>query len=1258
MADCYRKPKELKFEGNQAQNWKEFKEDFEIFVEAAHSEKTDKQKAYLLLNLAGREAIEKSRSFTYDAARGESKEKLTTLLEKFETLCDPVKNLTMERYAFNSRNQKEGEPLSMYIACLRDLANTCEFGDLKDSLLTDRIVCGIRNNSLRKTLLKETKLTLVKAVELCSVHEKTEAHLKSFDKVNISESVDYVSKKHGNTSRTRSRPKSTSESKSGQNPSSSKGSSSISCKCKWCGKNVRHKRHECPANGMECFKCHKIGHFAAVCRSKSDDSGKNTNRGQQRERVNEIEEFSDSDFLGEVEIDSVDDTDWLAKVQVNGDIIEFKIDTGARVNVIGESHDIVRNLRLSDSNKTLTGPGQTPLKCLGSANVKFKYKSNEVEDKIYVIAKQKVPLLSRKTSVELGMVTRIDSVNQENFIDTKYSEFSDMFRGLGVMKDVKCKIQLKEDASPVCVMTPRKVSQPLLPKIKASLDKMERLKVISPVKEPTEWCSGIVCVRKPDDTVRICVDLTELNKSVKREVYPMGNVDANLAKLANSTMFTKLNCNNGFWQLPLDEESRLLTTFITPYGRYCFNRMPPGVTCAPEIFQRQMSEIVKDLPFVICQMDDILIHSSPESHIDCVKQTLQKLKAAGVTLNKSKCAFHKSSVKFLGHIIDETGIHVDDDKIEAITKYQQPKSVSDLRRFLGMVNQVGKFVPRLADLRKPLNDLLCKNVPWYWGHAQEKAFEEIKNVLISTEVLAHYDPKLETIVATDASVAGLGAVLYQIQPDGKRRPVFHASRSLNDAERNYAVIEKEALAVCWGCDKFSEYLLGLEFTVETDHKPLVSLLMTKELTKLPPRILRFRLRLMRYGPRVVYVPGKDQEIKEAQMCDEECRQIREYCMSGWPPYKPGTPFMQKYFEHQSHFTVVDDLVVYDARIVVPRELRRDILSKIHQGHLGITKCRSRARSSVWWPGMSKMIEEMVKDCEICRKYNPPKTEPLLPTALPSRAWEQVGTDLFHHKGSDYIIVVDYYSRWFEIEKLGDTSSKGVIKSLKKTFSTHGIPDLVVSDNGPQYSSAEFRDFAKLWKFSHITSSPKFPQSNGEAERAVKTAKALLNKNDDPYLALLSYRTSPLLNGKSPSELLMNRKLATQLPILESQLTTKADLSEIPSKEEQSREKLKQWFDKRHRVGELPNLQKGDNVYVTDLKRNGTIVEKRPEPRSYSVETDNGNIVRRNRRAIIQVSPPNTDPDQQTQQPSGDPPVTTRSGRVVKTPTRFKDFVMY
>ena len=299
--------------------------------------------------------------------------------------------------------------------------------------------------------------------------------------------------------------------------------------------------------------------------------------------------------------------------------------------------------------------------------------------------------------------------------------------------------------------------------------------MISKVSEPTPWCAGMVVVPKKSGSVRICVDLKPLNQSVLREVHPLPKVDETLAQLAGAKIFSKLDANSGFWQIPLSQPSRLLTTFITPMGRYSFNKLPFGISGAPEHFQRRMSELLTGLQGVLCQMDDILVFGKDQAeHDQRLEAVLRRIEDASVTLNPQKCEFNKDKLTFLGHVIDAEGISADPEKTEAIRKMSPPTSVSELRRFLGMANQLGKFTPNLAEITQPLRELLSKSRTWIWGPSQSAAFKLVKEELSRPTTLALYDPVAPMKISADASSYGLGAVLLQ-KLDDSWKPVAFAS---------------------------------------------------------------------------------------------------------------------------------------------------------------------------------------------------------------------------------------------------------------------------------------------------------------------------------------------------------------------------------------------------------------------------------------------------------------------------------------------------
>ena len=466
---------------------------------------------------------------------------------------------------------------------------------------------------------------------------------------------------------------------------------------------------------------------------------------------------------------------------------------------------------------------------------------------IYVIHGLKRNLLGLPAINALKILQRLDAVGAEK--EKIQAQYPKVFKGLGNIGG-EYKIELREGAIPYSLYTPRNVPIPLRQKVK------EELESISKVSKPTQWCAGMVIVPKKSGDVRICVDLTALNDSVLREVHPIPKVDETLAQLAGAKLFSKLDANSGFWQIPLAPESRDLTTFVTPFGRHQFNKLPFGISSAPELFQKRMNKILDGLDGVLCHMDDVLVFGATQAEHDRQLQAvLKRLKEAGITLNSAKCEFSKCSIKFLGSLIDGEGIRADPAKMQAIVKMDAPQSVSDLRRFLGMINHLGKFSPCLAELSQPLRELLSSKNSWLWGPKQEQAFANLKEELTRPTVLALYDPHSDTKISADASSFGLGAVLLQQSLSGWK-PVAYASRSLTETERRYAQIEKEVLAATWASEKFSDYVLGKHFELETDHKPLVPLLSNKRLDALPPRILRFRLCLDKFQYTITHVPGK------------------------------------------------------------------------------------------------------------------------------------------------------------------------------------------------------------------------------------------------------------------------------------------------------------------------------------------------------------------------------------------------------------------
>ena len=980
-------------------------------------------------------------------------------------------------------------------------------------------------------------------------------------------------------------------------------------------------------------------------------------------------------YLEAVEVGEMGDNSrkgWYKEISVNDVSVQFKLDTGAEVSVVPEGKAPRKLMR---SKRKLVGPGNTQLKVLGTFEALLCTDTRMHVEMMFVVQGQRQALLSRDACVQLGLISlNVDEMclgpmqEGDKTPQTPYlAEFPSLFQGLGKIKDSLYHIKLEDTAKPFAIHVPRKVPYPLKKSVKNTLHQMTEQGVIFRVNEPTEWCAPIVVVPKGPNAekVRICVDYTQLNKGVLRETYPVAEVEDTLAKIGGGKIFSKLDANSGFFQIPLGEDSKLLTTFLTDEGRFAFHRLPFGLSSCPEVFTRAISSILEGLPGVVYHMDDICVFGNTQrEHDDRLRAVLVRLVEAGVTLYPDKCCFSQRSIRFLGHVISEEGFSADPARIQGIADFPEPKDKSALRSFMGMINGLGKFTNRLSALTTPLRELLCKDADWKWGVTQDKSFEEVKKALSHTPCLAPYEVSKRTILETDASRVGLGAALFQIQSDGSKRLVCAASRALTGAEKNYAVIELESLSVKWACEKFRTYILGKRITIRTDHKPLVPLLNDCPLDKLPLRVQRFRLALLPYTYTVEHVPGKENvvadalsrtgvgrdtgdsltcaeveafvqsvadfdtratpqrllQLQAAQAEDEVCSLVRNYVQRGWPQYMSSTEsLLHPYFEARGHLSIVEDILVHDQRIVIPKAERMRTLTSIHEGHLGISKCKDRARESVWWPGMGSTIIEMINNCAVCRKHSAKVTEPLRPTIFPSRPWERVGSDLFYFKGKWFLIIVDYYSRYVEYSLLNDLSSAAVVEVFKTVFARHGIPEVMVSDNGPQYVGRAFQAFVKEWGFEHVTSSPTHAQGNGAAERAVQTIKRLLMKASDPYLAVLSYRTSPLDNGLSPAQLLMGRKLRTTVPVLQGVLNpSQHDREAVVQRETEKRVVTKNNFDRRHRARELPELSEGDRVWVRNLDRDMRVCGQAVgAPRSYWL-TSGGSQVRRNRNQLVAI----------------------------------------
>ncbi|UYV69541.1 K02A2.6-like [Cordylochernes scorpioides] len=1251
------------------------------------SEKSENEQVNALIYIMGDKAEEILILFNLSEAQNDD---YKLVVSKFQDYFIGKRNVIYERAKFNRRSQGETEPVEEFITNLYVLAETCSYGILKEEMIRDRLVVGVKNFNLSEKLQLESELTLEKAIQIVRQSESVKNQQKEIRQDTENRNVDVINRKGGrngtNFQKTRIKGK--------------KRTILIFQRILKDGLLMRNVNvsdvditQDIRKNNVLLGMLFATSAEKKVCHTKT---------------IQEVSSSLNNAFIGIVGMQENSEDKWCEVIKVNDQQIKFKIDTGADVSVMPEGIYLQHfgYLKTEKADKNLFAVSKK-IEVNGMFQAFLESKRQKCEETIYIVKGVARPLLSCRASEILGLVRRINIV--EDHAPTKLDpmlKFPKLFNGLGKI-DIPYEIKLKEGAKPYSIYTPRRVPIPLMKELQMELERMTANGVIEKVEGSSEWCSPMVLVAKPSGKLRICGNT------------PNPVVEHTLAQLKGAKVFTKLDANSGFWQIPLSSESSALTTFITPFGRFRFKRLPFGISSAPEIFQKRMGQILEGLEGTLCHMDDIMVYGScQEEHDKRLETVLTRVSKSGLTLNKDKCKFAVTTIKFLGHQIGPNGIQVDPKRKRAILEFPKPTSVKELKQFLGMVNFSARFVPNLAEILHPMNKLLSKKEEWIWGDDQDRAFDQIKKNLISAPGLALYDPSLPITVSADASSFGLGAVIWQTK-DGLRQVIAYASRRLSETEKRYAQIEKEALAITWACEKFKQYIQGLVITLETDHKPLVPIFTSKNIDDLTPRIQRLRLRIMRYSYKMVHTPGKNlivadalsrsprtkvgtqeleeelcayvqqvvsfmpisdvrvKEIKESQDKDQVIQDIIKYTQEGWPERTNVSMSESQYWPAKDDFSVENGILLKGSRYVIPENIRKGLLQRIHEGHLGIVKCRERAKGSVWWPRITSEIEEMVRTCPMCIEERTNRHQPLIPSELPNCPWEKVGVDLFTLKGQNYLVIADYYSRYPEIARLEDMTSASIIVHCKSIFARHGIPLEVQSDNGPQFGSL-FKEFAHEYGFTHVTSSPRYPQSNGFIESFVKIVKERISKSKDPYLALLAYRATPLANGFSPAELSMGRRVRTTIPTPTKQHQP-PNLKNLKNQEAIQREKQKYYFDRAKGVRELPPLDVNDRVWLTDLKTPGVIISKADTPRSYMVDTPRGSV-RRNRFHLLPTGqrspgPPHFEPDEEpyvnypeanTHTSDAPTDVTdsstspkealyrTRSGRTVRPPRRFGD----
>lgn len=884
---------------------------------------------------------------------------------------------------------------------------------------------------------------------------------------------------------------------------------------------------------------------------------------------------------------------YMIKVEVERKMLSMELDTGSPISAVSERdyRSLFSHCKLIESELALKSYNGTALNPLGYIKVNVKH--NDIADNLdlYVFRNGGLPLLGRSWMKALKYTLNVNNVNNMfcSDVDKLYNKFPNVFAGrLGTYNKRKISLKVKPDTIPV-YCKPRPVPFALQDKVNIEIENLVKQGILEPV-DISDWGTPIVSIPKPDGSIRVCGDFSvTLNPCLKVERYPLPKIENILAKLSGSSYFSKIDLKLAYHQLMLDDDSKILTTISTNKGLFCYTRIPYGITSAPYIFQKIIDMTLINLNKVAVFQDDVIIGGNDKlEHIKNVTAVLQRLNDVGFTVKKEKCEFFKTSINYLGYHIDKNGCHTDKGKIDAILRAPEPKNVTELKGFLGMVNFYGRFVCKLADVLQPMYRLLSKNVTWEWSKECSDAFVQVKNLLTKSPCLIHYNSELPLKLACDASSYGLGCVLSHVV-NGQERPIAYASRVLSKAECNYSQIEKEALSIIYGVKKFYQYLYGRHFTLLTDHQPLLTIFGKKK--GIPPmaanRLQRWAYFLTAFDFNIQYVcsskhgnadclsrlpindlglslnennsyndddfdylkfiqascfPVSAKNVSSETIKDVILKKVLDYTLHGWPNQTNVTDELRYYYLKRNELSVEENCILWGYRIIIPVSLRNSLLCELHTTHLGIVKMKSIARSTFWWPNIDIDIEEVANSCEFCQneRKNPPKNVSCK-WNIPNGPWERIHMDFFGPINNQmYLLVIDAYSKFLEIIPMRSITATSVIGQLRQIFARFGLPYFIVTDNGPTWTSLEFATFLQLNCIKHTLTAPYHPATNGSAERAVQTVKKCikiaLKQGKDVNTAIIRFlfdyrNVSHCITCKSPSELMFGRKLRSRFDVL-------------------------------------------------------------------------------------------------------------------------------
>ncbi|XP_055916618.1 uncharacterized protein K02A2.6-like [Eupeodes corollae] len=812
-----------------------------------------------------------------------SSKPFTELIGLLEQHYAPKHNKRAERFKFQKAKQEDGESISDFIIKLRNLAETCRFGDFIDDsvsntaslrnlaledALVDKFIVGLRNDRIQQNILTDDSRTFDKCCEIALNMEMSEREQRSMHP--RGSEVHVIREKNKAV---------TTQVKTKQNNMRS----NLNNKCSHCGKN--HFERDCPAKNWSCFKCNRRGHTANMCwvggkRDGGGAGGSSSSRkdgGGAKRSVRSIQV-----------INSVKASEKGLKVEVKlcGVSFQMEVDTGAAMSVISfiELRDKLPYISILSSDIKICTISEFEVKVVGKVELDVEFQGTTGKLEIVVVNSPAfTPLFGRTwldkfiPSWRQKLLCKSELIN---YIENKKNESSTCDELLSEIRE-KCpcvvssdpnqmivgyeaEINIEPDAVPIfckAYMVPFRLREA----VKVELNRLISIGTLEPVNH-SRWASPIVCVPKQNGEIRLCIDCkVTVNKYILLSHYPLNNVEDIFANLPNCSVYCVLDMAGAFQQLVLTPESRELLTINTDQGLLQYTRLPFGVSCAPSIFQSVIDRILDGIQGVWAFIDDVVIGAeSVEKCKEKLFKVLKRLNDHKVRINLAKCVFLKPTVEYLGHIIGKNEVRPNPKKVEAITKAPCPTNVKELQSYLGLLNFYRRFIPDLSGKLRSMYNLLQKNTKFVWNKSCQEEFNRSKELIVKNNVLELYDKDKPIIISTDASPYGVAAVLLHVV-EGVEKPVLFASSTLSDSEKNYSQLHREALAVMFAVKKFFKYIYGKHFVIYTDNQALKEIFNPKKGTPsvAVARLQRWAITLSTFDYSIKHKPARELAFVDA-----------------------------------------------------------------------------------------------------------------------------------------------------------------------------------------------------------------------------------------------------------------------------------------------------------------------------------------------------------------------------------------------------------